>query len=316
MIFITAAIVFGNLLSLLIRLTHRKLRKQVSSHFIQSLAVADLCVGLFHALPGLLHSLFLLEKPSDRWVSINVFFAMTVTNVSLYSVLSISVDRYIAIMKPLRYRSLVRTRPCQVIIVCTWIWAAVLMTPSTTPWVSTYYSHATFTSSINHKANKIFMAMILLLVYFPTLLAVTFIYPRLMCVARRHLQREKLVRRSSSITSRQILPESVSHRTKYLRSTILVTATYYITYVPRGVSFLYKTIAHPVPWLEFITLWLYISTSFLNCVIYSWGKQAISYCCQGTVWGYIMFCQTQLSEDGTEICASHISYISEFWRRK
>ena len=98
--------------------------RSVSNLFLVSLAVADFAVGLtmplhilYYLVPGMLrHRLSCLARYTVIVCSCSA---------SLYSLLLIAGDRYIAIVYPLRYHALVTLRTCQVLVSVTWVVALV-----------------------------------------------------------------------------------------------------------------------------------------------------------------------------------------------
>lgn len=94
--------VFGNLLVIVSVMRHRKLRI-ITNYFVVSLALADMLVAMFAMTFNLsvqvtgrwLFSYFMC----DVWNSLDVYFSTS----SILHLMCISVDRYVAIVKPLKY---------------------------------------------------------------------------------------------------------------------------------------------------------------------------------------------------------------------
>ncbi|OWF55376.1 5-hydroxytryptamine receptor 6-like [Mizuhopecten yessoensis] len=111
--------VAGNIIVLLAVFSNRKLRT-VSNMFIVSLSLTDLFVGTIVMMPAALNEIF------DQWIlarefcSIWVSFDVMLTSASILNVCLISIDRYIAIMTPLRYRTLMTNRRAILMLCVAW----------------------------------------------------------------------------------------------------------------------------------------------------------------------------------------------------
>ena len=115
------AIVIGNLLTIVVFARDARLRKP-SSYFIISLALADLCIGLF-TLPLWIYQLTGL---GNLWHSVTFLAVDIFTNVaSISNLAAISLERLYAIMLPWRHRA---TSKSQVLffIVAIWMLSGVI----------------------------------------------------------------------------------------------------------------------------------------------------------------------------------------------
>ncbi|MEQ2205609.1 hypothetical protein XENOCAPTIV_005407 [Xenoophorus captivus] len=114
----------GNLLVCTAVGLNRKLRT-VTNYFLVSLAVADICVGMIAipcailtdaGLPGYNLYLCLLM------LSVLIMF----TQSSIFSLLAVAVERYVAIFMPFRYRILMTPRNAVLVILATWLLAFLI----------------------------------------------------------------------------------------------------------------------------------------------------------------------------------------------
>ena len=114
---------FGNVLVILSvwRDPLRKLRSSPSNLIIFSMAVADLLVGLVASPLHAFWAWALLYKYTNASFGFLKFFA-TLINVSVGHILLLSIDRFFAVVTPLRYRAKVTSkRVCVVFFTC-WIY--------------------------------------------------------------------------------------------------------------------------------------------------------------------------------------------------
>ncbi|XP_023292810.2 octopamine receptor beta-2R [Lucilia cuprina] len=125
MLFIIIAAIFGNLLVIISVMRVRKLRI-ITNYFVVSLAMADIMVAIMamtfnfsvQVTGRWLFSPFLC----DLWNSLDVYFSTA----SILHLCCISVDRYYAIVKPLKYPISMTKRVVGIMILNTWISPALL----------------------------------------------------------------------------------------------------------------------------------------------------------------------------------------------
>ncbi|XP_072305446.1 adenosine A2c receptor [Eucyclogobius newberryi] len=114
----------GNLLVCVAVGINQKLRT-VTNYFLVSLAVADICVGSI-AIPCAIltdiglphHNLYLCLL----MLSVLIMF----TQSSIFSLLAVAVERYLAILMPFRYQLLVTPRNAILVILFTWLLAFLI----------------------------------------------------------------------------------------------------------------------------------------------------------------------------------------------
>lgn len=112
-------IVVGNILTVLAVRLNRRLRDVTSNLFVLNLAVSDLMVGL--TLPY--HLAFYLDKRlGEREVTCILRFVMInlACSASIYNLITIAVDRYIAVVHPLRYARHVNKTTVTITILVGW----------------------------------------------------------------------------------------------------------------------------------------------------------------------------------------------------
>ncbi|GFR58392.1 octopamine receptor 1 [Elysia marginata] len=126
-------VLVGNCLVVAAVATSRKLRT-VTNVFIVNLACADLLLGVF-VLP---FSAVLEVK--DRWVFGNIWCQVWLAvdvwlcTASILNLCCISLDRYLAITRPIRYPGLMSARRAKTLVACVWIFSFLICCPPLVGW--------------------------------------------------------------------------------------------------------------------------------------------------------------------------------------
>lgn len=111
--------VTSNICVLLSVVSNKKLRT-LSNMFIISLSLTDLLVGTIVMIPAALNEIFKEWILSKGFCSIWVSFDVMLTSTSILNVCLISIDRYVAIMTPLRYKSIITIQKAVLMFGCVW----------------------------------------------------------------------------------------------------------------------------------------------------------------------------------------------------
>ncbi|XP_062540117.1 histamine H2 receptor-like [Armigeres subalbatus] len=120
-------ILSGNILTILAVRYHRRLRLLISNLFVLSLAMSDIFVGL--TLPY--HLAFYMGNELGRhkhFCLLRFFILIIACSVSIWNLIAIAVDRYIAICYPLHYARLMTKKVALVILGFGWCLAILIAT--------------------------------------------------------------------------------------------------------------------------------------------------------------------------------------------
>ncbi|UXI20149.1 Translationally-controlled tumor protein [Sarcoptes scabiei] len=128
LVLINIVVIFGNILVILSVLVSSKLRT-VTNFFIVSLAVADFLVGIavlpYSLTLEILDTWIFGEAWCLGWLVIDVWMCTA----SILNLCAISVDRYLAVTRPVRYRSLMTAKRAKFIIAGVWIISFIICFP-------------------------------------------------------------------------------------------------------------------------------------------------------------------------------------------
>lgn len=130
---LNVVVLLGNTLVIMSVFTSQKLRT-VTNYYIVSLAVADLMLG-FSVLPfstsvELLHYWVFGSTWCSIWLAIDVWLCTA----SILNLCAISLDRYIAITRPIQYPNLMSPKRGKLIVTAVWVISFVICFPPLIGW--------------------------------------------------------------------------------------------------------------------------------------------------------------------------------------
>ena len=99
---------------------------------VGSLAVVDLCVGIINLMLAVANTMLTVKgvqlslRGTQNMCSV-VILALWMAPVinSFYNLVLVAVDRYVAVLQPLRYEEFITTRRLKLLITCSWLLAYV-----------------------------------------------------------------------------------------------------------------------------------------------------------------------------------------------
>jgi hypothetical protein len=129
--------IFGNILVVLAVWKNMPLRT-ITNTFIVSLAVADMLVGLV-AIPCALVTFY--GHPMDNFYGCLILNCLVVilTQSSIFSLLAIAIERFVAVRHPLRYQEWFSMKTACIIILVLWVGAIVIGLVPAFGWHGTHY---------------------------------------------------------------------------------------------------------------------------------------------------------------------------------
>ncbi|KAI5087839.1 tachykinin receptor 3-like, partial [Silurus meridionalis] len=117
---------FGNLVVVWIIVAHRRMRT-VTNYFLLNSAFCDAAMAAFNTLINFIYAAHGDWYFGEEYCKFHNFFPVAAVFASIYSMTAISVDRYMAIIHPLKPR--LSATATKVVIVCIWFLAVVLAFP-------------------------------------------------------------------------------------------------------------------------------------------------------------------------------------------
>ncbi|XP_023266627.1 adenosine receptor A2b-like [Seriola lalandi dorsalis] len=235
-----------------------------SRYFLLSLTAADSAFGLLIMPLNLWVSLLKdYSEGPDALCHVVAFFNATVYSTCMYTLATISLERYIAVFYPLQYSSLMTRKRTLLLIAFAWCFPPFLLSPISFPdgIIEVHFSTASLVCNPSYSTNVGYSLSLTCFIFFPCSIIMTYANLRVWCAAKR--QRLKLRkydcarRRRHNVASRVLVP---------------VIAAYYTCWTPCMAAMIYNAVSgSSVPeWIEFVVVWLPTSNGFLNCIFYFW----------------------------------------------
>ncbi|XP_038124293.1 adenosine receptor A2a-like isoform X1 [Cyprinodon tularosa] len=263
--------------------------QSITNFFVVSLAVADIAVGLLAIPFAITISVgFCADFYGCLFIAC---FLLILTQSSIFSLLAIAVDRYIAIKNPLRYNSLVTGQRAKCIIALCWTLSAGIGLTPMIGWNTGRNStdNSTGTNRCPEGMTQCFFEKVVPLdymIYFnffgfvlTPLLVMLVIYINIFMVARRQLRQMSIKvahmplpgqRAPSSNSSRSFLQKEV-HAAKSLAIIVGLFALCWLpVHIINCVNHLCKDCKRPTIWVMNVAIILSHANSVVNPFIYAY----------------------------------------------
>ena len=191
------------------------------SKLIISLAISDICVLFPELFTRINRTISVFSGMYYCYFSV-IFLYMEpcVILVSLLNLLTLGIDHYIAIVKPLHYNRIVTNRRISACIVLIWILSFVASVIETIPEIINYYKNNAdqFPFCLHMILN--YMPRFPHLLVIPELIVLIILYTRIYVAYKKH------------VTRRQYCRPDEQHNNKAIVTTLLIIITFMISWVP------------------------------------------------------------------------------------
>ncbi|XP_078359197.1 adenosine receptor A2a-like [Oculina patagonica] len=257
--------VLGNGLVLYLVISRKRLHKTVN-WFLLSLAVADLCVGLVHFPTMACISASLCSKcitTAVRWLFLNL---------SMTNLCALTADRYIAIVKPLKYAVLKTKRRHLFLISAAWI----------LPFVVHFVPFTWMYCAGMKNAGRNFLTVLLFVFKLPPFLLLFTACLRTLYIAQKQKNRASVQLtqlRFNGFSRRNISTVRSQTQTRIFAKALgIIVAIFLICYaidIARLICYTFHCTKH-IPWLVVLVQdLLFVFNSASNPLVYAFLKQDI-----------------------------------------
>ncbi|XP_073817287.1 tachykinin-like receptor at 99D isoform X2 [Musca autumnalis] len=265
----------GNLIVVWIVITTKRMRT-VTNYFIVNLSIADAMVSSLNVTFSYIYMLDNNWAFGHLYCKISQFIATLSISASVFTLMAISIDRYVAIMKPLKPRMSKRSNLGIAAVI--WIAAAIISCPMllfyTTEDISSKDGIRTVCfpewpdGTMNHSNQEyIYNILFMILTYFLPVISMTATYSRV----GLELWGSKAI---GEYTPRQV--ENVKSKRRVVKMMMVVVLIFVVCWLPFHAYFI-VTSCYPAitetPFIQEVYLfiyWLAMSNSMYNPIIYCW----------------------------------------------
>ncbi|KAL7729649.1 hypothetical protein ACLKA6_007925 [Drosophila palustris] len=266
----------GNGIVLWIVTGHRSMRT-VTNYFLLNLSIADL---LMSSLNCVFNFIFMVNSDwpfGSIYCTINNFVANVTVSTSVFTLVAISFDRYIAIVHPLKRRT--SRRKVRFILVLIWALSCVLSAPCllfSSIMTKHYYNGKSRTVCFMMWPDGRYPTSMTDYVYNLTILVLTYGIPMIIMLICYTLMGRVLwgSRSIGENTDRQM--ESMKSKRKVVRMFIAIVSIFAICWLPYHLFFIYAYHNNQVASTKYVQhmylgfYWLAMSNAMVNPIIYYW----------------------------------------------
>lgn len=179
--------IIGNILVCVAFLQSAVLRKTITNYFVTSLAISDLLVVIF-IIPLKIHTALHNQEFCAPLIFCQTFYTSDVTffAASITNLFIISIDRYIAIVRPYDYRDFLTPRRAKTGIILIWVYSAIWgllvhFNPETNGFDAIFVKNLTCDAN-----NQLFYRIQYVMVFYIPSFFMCFIYIKIMRISRTH----------------------------------------------------------------------------------------------------------------------------------
>lgn len=257
----------------LIIATHLNFRgpTEVINQYLLSLATADLLCGLFivplSVYPALTGS-WMYGDVLCRFVG---YLEVTLWSVTVYTFMWISVDRYLAVRKPLRYETVQTKTRCQCWMAFTWISAAMLCCPPLLGYNTPLFDDEAYICMLDWGNMAAYSCTLAILVLGPSVISIVYNYGYIFVMMRK-------IKTGAPIHDKEYataLAENLANPSHIMSFALVFT--FWISWMPYACVRLYELFTGTDidnPMLHFGVVWLGILNSFWKIIIMTiWSPQ-------------------------------------------
>ncbi|XP_041107590.1 adenosine receptor A2a-like [Polyodon spathula] len=217
----------GNMLVCVAVMKNRKLQT-VTNYFLVSLATADICVGAL-AIPCAIMTDLGIPRYNLYLCLLMLSVLIMLTQSSIFSLLAVAVERYIAIFLPFHYQTIMTPRNAIIIIIVTWILAFLIGLVPLMGWHKTSpdsgYCFFVFVVDMTYMVYFNFFACVL-----TPLIIMFLIYAQIFIAVKHQIRRMAANNIQSNVQNKQA--DSIKKEMKTATSLFLVLFLFTICWIP------------------------------------------------------------------------------------
>ena len=249
----------------LVTIKHRHSLHTPTYIFIANIAVGDLTFALF------VYPVFFQTFLTHTWIlgavfcQIHAYVIHILAFQTLLSLMYISIDRFIAMCKPLRYQELMTDRKCYVMVAHTWIHSILTYMPPLLGWGKYQYIDNLCGCLLVWSADHTIYISFTGVTFYSAVIVIGFCYINIYRVIRKMNQSLQPMNHNSTFDN---LKKEI-RSSLWIFLTIITFLTCYIVYVSVRISKVYVMQSDLLTQFEYYTqVYLFITQNWLNPCIY------------------------------------------------
>ncbi|XP_072559185.1 trace amine-associated receptor 1-like [Paramormyrops kingsleyae] len=273
--------VLGNLL-VIVTISHCKQLHTPTNYLILSLAVSDFLLGAVVMPPSLIRSLETCWYLGDWFCMLHSSIDISLSAASIFMLYLISIERYVAVSRPLLYHTLITARVAKCMILSCWVLSALIgfVVELNSMTIQNFYlTQLNCEGRCTVLVDKVSSILSSLFLFFIPGLFMLGLYLKILVIAHkqaRSLQVTILTNRIHEKT-RIILSKMEQKSTRTLG---IVTGVYLSCWSPTYICIIIDPVTNSsTQYLYDILLWIYYLNSVMNPIIYSflfkWFRESL-----------------------------------------
>ncbi|XP_022086743.1 melatonin receptor type 1A-like [Acanthaster planci] len=264
-------IILFNLLCLII-LSRVKEFHDATKIFLKSMTVGDLVLGLFFYLPMIGVSLAGRKWPFGGLCFVQAWMIRQGLPAYSLSLLLVTIDRYVAVVYPLKYKKILTGRRAKITVITVWLLTNIysLVSSIKANWKSDY-NHNLFVCTFDGPGNEL-AAFLLTILSMAIILIIILMYLRILIIARSQAVMIAAQHPLVTITGELQSPPPVNR--KSFTTIFIVTMTLFVGWLPSLVMGLMRRSDEISPQWRVASQIVLASVSWLNVIIYYVRNQA------------------------------------------
>ncbi|KAK6488885.1 adenosine receptor A2a-like [Huso huso] len=285
---IAALSTVGNILVCVAVMKNKRLQT-VTNYFLVSLAIADICVGAL-AIPCAIMTDLGIPRDNLYLCLLMLSVLIMLTQSSIFSLLAVALERYIAIFLPFHYQTIMTPRNAIIIILVTWILAFLIGLVPLMGWHKTPpasgYCFFVFVVDMTYMVYFNFFACVL-----TPLIIMFLIYAQIFIAVKHQIRRMAANNIHSNVQNKQA--DSIKKEMKTATSLFLVLFLFTICWIPLHIIncfiLLCPHCSIPLPLLLTAIILSHINSA-VNPILYAYKMRsfrrtfkAIFLCCSNVV---------------------------------
>ena len=179
----------GNIASIVTIATSSRLRKQVSYWFVLNLAITDTFISVTVVPLNTMweyYGIWPLGKKACEFVT---FADISLSTVSAYSIVLVSIDKYIYITHAIQYHNHMTKRVALILILIVWSGVCIFSSISIFAGLASSYFEETLPNTCIYVMHDTRVVPATVITFFIPLLILSYTTSRIICIAKKHIKR-------------------------------------------------------------------------------------------------------------------------------